>query len=219
MSREIVEKVILERLDAIDPSKTNSSIYRESFKKMSNSEFETMMENIRDGKTGTFIIAPNGSDKVKLDLSRNKKLLKKLNIKLFHNLTITNGKEVYKSNIKSLVLRLPIFRMVQTASKKFSVHEHLKSRNTNTGQVSGVSRSGDLTYNETMILKSMGLSNTLNEMLGIRGGDVQGSTIFRAKLFEDGKVSYKDIKPFLTTTGSTSSLHAFFKAAHIGINI
>lgn len=219
MSRKLVEAEIYKIMDKLDPSKTNSSIYKEQFSNMSNSDFEIMMDNIRDGKSKTFIIAPNGYDKIKLDLNRNKKIIDEMGIKLFHNLTIQSDDAKYKLNVKSLVLNLPMFRMVQTATKKFFVHEDLKSRNTVTGQVTGKSKSGDITYNETMILKSMGLESVLKEKLGILGGDVKGSALFRSRLFENGTVSYKEIEPFLSATGSTNSLQAFFKAAHIKINI
>ena len=219
MSRKKVESVIYSRLDELDPSGINSKIYKALFKNMSNSDFEDMMIDIRDGKYGISITAPNADPDVKLDLARNKKIMKARNIPLFRTLTITNGETTYKPNNKFMVMNLPIARLSQTVSKKFSAHVNINTRNKLTGQVTADSKSGELSINEINILKSLNLTDTLAEFIGIRGGDVKGSIAFKTKLFKDGVVTKEQLKQFTSKRISTVTLHSFFKAIHININI
>jgi len=217
--RKQAEKTIVERVNEIDPSGTNGDMYKKIFKAMSNLEFDIMMEDIRDGKYGISIVAPNGSKKVRLDLDVNKKVMTSRGIRLFKKLNIQNGKDTYMPNNEFMVLMMPIARMAQTISKNFSVHDHLKSRNALTGQVTGDSRSGEITLNEINILKSLGLKNTLSELVGIKGGDVSASTVMRAKIFNNGSVDKSELAPFITKTGATTTLKQIFKAIHMDVNI
>jgi len=217
--RNKIESMILERIDELDPSKTNSGIYKETFSKMSDVEFDIMMQNIKDGTYGVSIFAPNSDTKVKLDLDRNKSIMKKRGIRLFKKLNIENGDDGYTPNNEFMVIKMPIAAMAQTISKNFSVHDNLKSRNALTGQVTGDNKSGEITLNEINILKSLNLPNVLNELVGIRGGDVSASNMMRTQLFNNGAVDKKTLSAFITKTGATTTLKQMFKAIHMQINI
>jgi len=219
MKRGKVEKMILSRLDEIDPSKTNSKMYSKLFKRMSDVEFDSMMTDIRTGVYGISIFAPNSDKNVKLDLNRNKKLMQKHGVRLFKKLNIMNGEDSYMPNNEFMVLPMPIAAMSQTISKNFSVHDNLKSRNALTGQVTSDSKSGEITLNEINILKSLGLDNTLRELVGIRGGDISASNMLKTQLFNNGVVDKATLAPFITKTGATTTLKQVFKAIHIDINI
>jgi len=219
VKRSNIEKKILARLDELDPSGSNSNMYKLLFKRMTDTEFDIMMVNIKNGTYGISIFAPNSDKAIRLDLDRNKSIMKKHNIRLFKKLNIQNGDDSYMPNNEFMVLAMPIAAMSQTISKNFSVHDNLKSRNALTGQVTSDSKSGEITLNEINILKSLGLDNTLREFVGIRGGDVSASTMLKTQLFNNGAVDATTLKPFITKTGATTTLKNVFKAIHIDVNI
>jgi len=219
VKRNNIENKILARLDELDPSKTNSKIYSDLFKRMSDMEFDVMMNNIKNGTYGISIFAPNSDKNVRLDLDRNKSTMRKRGIRLFKKLNIQNGDDSYMPNNEFMVLAMPIAMMSQTISKNFSVHDSLKSRNALTGQVTGDSKSGEITLNEINILKSLGLKSTLNEFVGVRGGDISASNMLKTQLFNNGAVDATTLAPFITKTGATTTLKQVFKAIHIDINI
>ena len=215
--RKKVESLIIETMNELDPSGKNASIYKNAFKGMSNSEFDIMMEMIRDKKYGTTIFAPNNDKDVKISLERNRAILKKRNIKLFKKLDIYKDGSSYSPNIEFLVMPMMIRRMAQRLEKNFSTHEDLKSRNAITGQVTGKSKSARITTPELQILNKLKMKAVLSELFGARAGDITASYALRSKLFRDGKVTQKEIEPFVTATGSTKAVKAFFKAMHIDI--
>ena len=217
--RKAVEKLILERISFLDKSGTNTKLYEDLFKRLNNVAFDKMMEEIRDKELGICLMAPNGDDRVKLDFRRNLEYLKKINAPIFKRITITKDGVSYSPTVKFPIFRLPVRRASQHITKNFSVHEHSKSRNKLTGQVSGASRSGELTIVEIQILNALGMKSSLKELVGVLGGDAEGSAAHKALLFKRGSVSQNDLKPFIRKTGATATLKSLFKAIHVDINL
>jgi hypothetical protein len=218
MARKDVEQFILEVVAKLDPSGFNTKIYKEKLPKMSKKDYESMIEKFRSGRHSLRLFSPLDSE-VELDFDRNVDIAKWLGFDIYQKLTITRGDFVYTPEVEYAVMYMSIRRASQHILKNFNVHKHRKTRNRITGQVAGNSASGRITLQEVQVMKPLGLNNTLDEFLGVRGGDVQASNALNGLLFKNGKVSKSELAPFVTKTQATKTLSAYFKAMHIDISL
>ena len=213
--RKQAEAIIYKGVDEIDPSGTNSTMYKELFKNMSDKDFNKMMDAIVNDEYGIFIIAPNDHPDIKLDIDRNKEILDRRGVKLFNRLIVSEGDIEYSPTQEFMIIDLPVRRMIQTVAKKSIVREDIKSRNALTGQVAGKSNSGAITAPEISTLKSIGAKNFLKEIASARGGDVQTSGLLHSKLFLNGSASLKDVKLPGSRAKIIDSLVSIFKTISI----
>ena len=214
MARKQAEEYVLSVMDSIDPSGVNKAIYKKRFKEMSDAEFEIFISEV---EAGTNSLMVNASGDAILSHDRNLKVLKQMNVPVFQKVTIDDGNGKYKPNIEYLILKYPFRRAQQHIKKNFSVHADLKSRNSNTGQVTGKSKAGSITYPEAQLISALGLKHVATELLGVRGGDVQASHAYASLLFKNGMVTAKEMEQYRSKTGGTIYIKALFKAKHLDI--
>jgi hypothetical protein len=218
MARKDFEKYVINLVHELDPSGFNKKIYEEKFSKMSKKDYESMLKKLESGNHSIRLFSPLDSE-VELDFERNVNIAKKLGFNIYQKLTIHRGDFVYTPDIEYPVMYMIIRRASQHILKNFNVHKHRDTRNRITGQVAGNSASGRITLPEVQVMKPLGLNNTLDEFLGVRGGDVQASNALNGILFKNGKISKQELAPFVTKTQATKTLKAYFKAMHIDITI
>jgi len=218
MARKDFEKYVINLVHKLDPSGYNKKIYEEKFKKMSKQDYERMLEKLESGEHSIRLFAPLDSE-INLDFERNVNLAKEMGFDIYQKLTITRGDFVYTPDIEYPIMYMNIRRAAQHILKNFNVHKNRNTRNRLTGQVAGNSASGRLTLPEVQVMKPLGLNNSLDEFLGVRGGDIQASNAMNGILFKNGKVNRAELAPFITKTQSTKTLKAYFKAIHIDINL
>ena len=213
--RKKAESFILKYIQKIDPSGNNKKIYEELFASLNDKEFEELREAIRSGEASLTIFAPERHKEIRLDADRNRKILKELGVDIYQRITIKEGDNEYSPTTKFQVLDMPVRLAAQHIMKNFTAHKSTRVRNTITGQVAGESASGELSNMESQILKSIGIDKGLRELLGIRGGDVGASNAFKGILMKQGRISERDIQPFITKTQVGKTVKAYLRAMHI----
>ena len=218
--RKRIEAYLLDEIGKLDTSGKNKQMYQNIFKNMSDVEFNSMMERIKEGESIFSIVIPNGDKEIEMDVPFLLGRAKALGIPVFEKVIFNDGRDTYMPDVKYMIIDMPVRRSSQHGLKGLSVAKHTRNRNAMTGQVSGKdSDSGSITLPEVHVLNGRGLKNTLKELLGTRGGDVKASSALRALMFKTGTVSKKELERFADKTGSTKSLKAIFKAMHIKINL
>ena len=215
MARKDAEKYILDIVTQIDPSGINASLYEKRFKEMSDDEFDVFMNEIENGTNSIMI---NASGDATISHDRNLDILDKMGAKVLQKVTIEKDGYKIKPNVEYLILTCPFRRAAQHIKKNFSVHKHLKTRNANTGQVTGDSKAGSITYPEAHLINAMGLKNIARELLGDRGGDIYASHAYASLLFKNGRVTSEEMKLYRTKTGGALYIKALFKAKHLLLN-
>lgn len=215
--KEIIDK-ICKICDIMDPSKLNSSRYHRILDDMTPKEFNQWMTYVKDGKWVLHIVTPN----MIVNL-RNENLLKAadaVGAKLFHRIWMTDystGRKFLTDN-EYLVLPLPIRRQQQFLDEKMSVPEDDKHIDGMTGQVTGDSKSTQITTPEINILAFRGLDTTLEEMVNVRGGNMVAYGEFRKQAEETGEVHLNELDP--TTRSRTAVIaQVLLQAMHIENNI
>jgi hypothetical protein len=194
--RKKTEKYLLSAIEFIDKNGTGENIkrYQKMFSTMSDTEFDKFMNMLRKNKTCIHMYYPNMTKRPTLD--NIIEAAKKFNVKLFHRLKKYDNitKKYFITNEAYPVFRLPIRRMQQFLEKKISVPKGDSKVDTLTGQVSFDDRSAKLTNPEIQALQSKGLSNSLHELLTIRGGNIEAySGEMKRQAEETGTVLLKDI--------------------------
>jgi len=215
-NRRASEKSIIDAVNAIDPSGNNGKIYEKRFKEMTNKEFDDMIELFRSGKSFVNIFDPNGAKKTKITLSNNKRLLKKLGIKLYQRIDITDESgKVYSPPHTYNIMPLVVTRLGQHQSTGIGVPKNNLKRNPITNQVTNESKAGSITLPEMYIYNGLGLENILTELLGPRGGDLRSLRLMEASLEETGTYSMEDTGARHGVPGATTALKNYFKALHM----
>ncbi len=218
-NRKKVEDKILKYIKKLAGSK-NEELYIKLFKSMKNEEFHTFMENLKNKKITLSVIVPN-SGMVKLDTEKNIKMCRELGYDPFQKTVViipnTNMKTL--SNVKSLILYMPIKRLSQHMTKKISFAENLNSRNYLTGQVANASRSAKITSKELNIFLGKDYTGAMTELMMGRSGDINATNAMNAFIDKYGEVTLEEIERYAGKSGATSTLKSYMKSMHIDINI
>lgn len=216
-NRKQAEKIIIDIVEAILPGGGNKQIYETYFSKMDDATFDRWMHDINSGKERPFIYVPNGTEH-KLNNERNFALAKKLGHEFFERIWVDQqdpARPKYLTNVKYIVLELPLRRQSQLLIKKLSVPENNKSIDQVSGQAAGKSRATKISYPELQFLMGMNLPNSLVELMKFRGGDKGGFNAMNRTISSDGTVTLKAINHLATGVESTKTLSAYLTSMHL----
>lgn len=220
-NRKAAEAVILKWIDQIDPSGTNSKLYKEvHFSKMDDATFDRYMKAIEEGRDYVSITAPNLSP-VKITMENNLKVAREMGFKFFHRIwktDITTG-ETFLTNQHYLVVMLPIRRQIQTLENKISIPEDNKHIDDLTDQPTGVSKGSSISAPETLALLAQGCDASLDELVHYRGGDLKGMVNMDRMLHETGRASMKTLDVLGTRAKTSVTLSNFLKGMHLDNNL
>lgn len=219
-NRKAAEEYIIKYIDKLLPNSPNAQMYKDLFAKMSDNEFDKFMRNIASGEETLCIVAPNMMS-YKLDITRNLALAKELGHDFFKRIWLRpkDGGPKYLTPKKHLVYKLPLRRQAQLLIKKISIPKDNNTVDIMTGQPTGDSKGGKVSYMELQILSAMGLNNSIKELVKIRGGDEKGFHAFNTLINRQGSASLKEIDPYSGTTRSTETLRALLISAHLDADL
>ena len=211
--RKQAEEYILTNINELDPTGENAKLYVDKFSKMSDEDFEKMIEGIEKNDITLQLIVPNFS-KVKMDVACNLELGKKLGHTFFERINIPakDGLPGYLTPIPYPVIVLPVRRQAQLLDKKISIPEDNNSVDDFTGQPTGKSKGSKISYPEGQVLAGMGLNKTLTEFYKYRGGDEKGFNAMNTMISRTGGVSQKAIEPFAGGVKVTTTLKTYLAA-------
>lgn len=215
-NRKAAQQFLIDMIDEIAPGGDNKKIYEQLLSEMSDAEFDKLMKSYADGSSRPVIYSPLG--KSTLDVKRNLQIGRKLGHDFFQKLLIgsTDPNEgPYLTPVKYMVMELSFRRQAQLLTKKISIQEHNNSMNQLTGQPTGASKSARMSYPETQVLRSMGLEDSLVELLKMRGGDIKGFDTMNRVVARDGTVSLKAIEHLSSGVESTKALKTYLTCMHL----
>ena len=204
-------------MDTLEPSKVNSTRYRNFLTPMNVKNFTIFMDNLKAEKDQIFLVAPNL--KINMSIANIKKAAELSNTKLFSKVWLVDPetKKRYLTNREYPILQLPVRRMEQFLDHKLSVPNDDKTIDGLTGQVTGADASPSFSAQEARVTHGRGLTKTLIELLKIRGGDVDTYGEFKRQLEETGSCNTDTITS-QTKVKSAHSLNVFLKGMLIDNN-
>ncbi len=200
--RKRITEYIVKVMNTLDPSGDNGKRYTTFLGKMSDNEFITFMDYLSKKKTAINIVMPNMKKTLRIpDII---KALHVVDLNVYHKLWLqdrTTGRK-YLTNEKYLVLQLPIRRAQQEVDKKLSVPSRDQKIDALTGQVTGPDKACALSSPEIQSLNTRGLEATLNELVRVRGGDINAYGDFKRQLEETGGAELNTLDPRTRTRAS-----------------
>jgi hypothetical protein len=211
---------IVTTLDEILPGNSDSARYRTYLESLSDEEMKAYARDLRSGEKYLTLTEPVGGA-VKLSLERNKKVAEKLGVNFFQRLWIGgNGTSPsFLTPNEYLVVLMPVRLASQRLAKKMSVPKHQRAINAITGQPTGDSKGAGISHPELRVMASLGLEQTLVELMKYRGGDLRGNAALNASLMRHGKATQSTLQHFASGVESTKTLKTYLTSAMLKNNL
>lgn len=188
---------------------------------LSDTAFDSYMKKLRDGEEYIPYYMPTLS-KVKITSEKNLKIGKKIGVKFFQRLWLTDSAtgNTYLTPLKYLVIDLPFRRQQQHLIKKASIPKDNKHVDELTGQVTGKNSKGSsMSFPEMQILYSQGLNESIRELYKFRGGDEVAHRNLVRNIITTGDNSLDNADDGVSRPKSTETLSILLKAAHLANNL
>lgn len=218
--RELATQEILKWVEEILPGSENTEMYAIALTKLSDSQFSDYMSKLKSGAEILYIVQPNLKTGVRLDIRRNLKVAKKLGHSFFERLWLTDQDTgvTYLTKIPYLVVDLPLRKQAQTLSKKVSIPHDNSHVDDLSGQPTGESKGGGLSFPEIQMLHAQGLDRSIEELAKFRGGDEKSYRAMNKQMIDTGSVALDSIQ-LDSKVKSTEVLSTLFKCMHIDNNL
>lgn len=219
-AREGATKKAIELLSMLDGYNDSVKETERMMGNLTDVEFDKYMVALRDGTDYLQYLMPTMGT-VNLSSSKNIKVAKKLNIKLFHRLWLTDAStgDTYLTPKEYLVIDIPFRRQQQHLKKKISIPNSNKRVDELTGQVTGSSKGSSLSASEMQILYSQGMNESIRELFKFRGGDETAHRNLMRNIINNNDPSMNNADDGVSRPKSTETIGILLRAAHIDNNV
>ena len=114
---------------------------------------------------------------------------------------------------------LHIRRQAQTLDTKISVASDDNQIDELTDQVTGDSKGSSISYPEVQMLDAQGLHHTLNELLAVRGGNLEAWRMMKNGLIKYGSFSQEELKHLDSRAKVNETFAKILEGMHIRNNV
>lgn len=212
--REYVMDYVCDMYDRLDPSGTNSKMFREKWGSLSDDEFSKKFEEFlhNDQQKGFYLeIVEFERD---LTLENVIECAKAMNIPLWERVALPH---INGSLENAVVTPEPVpvgfihaKRMPQMALEKNAGSISINKRNAFSGQVTGDDKNGVTSNVETYSMVASGATNALRELLGPRADNMKAKNQMYNAINRDGYVSLDELPNDPEDKVAINSLDAYF---------
>lgn len=215
-NRKAATDIAVSLMAELFPKSGNDTMLREDLEKLSNSEFDALMENIRQGKAMISATLPNLLSPVvkNYDLM---KVAKKWNVEFFQHIEIEDPetKEIYTTPLRYMVIREVSPRLQQMIEDKQSIPDDTTHIDDLTGQVTGPSKGSRISFQELNNLASTGADTSILELISVRGGDEEANRKLESDIMLTGEGTVEAAKEFGSGVTSTKNFASLMRTAHL----
>lgn len=191
-NRKKAEALIYKFFDACDPTKANSTFYKEMFAKMSDQQFLEFCKRRLPFRLQTTAFERELNPKKCIDAlkSINVPVLEKLNLPSVY--TNKDGVPVTNSN-ECMVGYLNLKKLKQIVTKKSGYNTDITTRNPKTGAIVGNSKGVESDRElESLVLQNM--DATIKEFTRAKADDMEAKNKMYNQINTTGQVSLKDLE-------------------------
>jgi len=216
MNIQQVTNWFLNKLHDLQPNNKNIVFYKKWLPSLTDEEFDTLMEELKEEKKVLPFYCANLED-TDVPLENSLKVAKDLGLDIFQQLWFTDPVSGVRflTPEKYFVIHLPVRRQVQHIEKGKSVVENSEFTDSLTGQPTGVSKSVQISLPELLTLDSLGLHNSIQELINVRGGNEVVFKEARRSVINTGSFSLKRLEETNTRPTSVETLRSFLLSMHI----
>lgn len=216
-TREWCQAKIIEVLDIMDPTKTNSEHYKKKFAKMNNNQFYDFISLDFPYRfhTKPFEIEPN--------VSQSEKALKALGVPLFEKVNLPylyrNKDGVPVSSKECMVGYLHLKKVQQFITKKNAMSTDITIRDMKTGLLTGHDKNGKTSDREMESLAAMSLYHTMEEFSRSRADAMNAKNAMYNLINTKGEVSLKEVPIDPDDSLSKNLMDAYMIGSHLKSNL
>lgn len=220
--RKRAETSFIQLINDLDPSGSNTEVWKYRFSQMSDKDFDTWMKNMFEDPLHTHIsVDLNQTDektREMIDLDHIEKVAKKYKVKLkeyvaFPHLNPDDPGNPVITSTEVPILVIPVRKMQQFLQHKNFSAGTTEHSNPITGQVTGDSKAASIGDMQTAALVTTNQKETLKEMLTIRADNMPGKMRMLSQIEKYGRVKYEDCLVNLNDSQSLETTRAFIQAA------
>lgn len=221
--RKYIMKEICKMYDGLDPSGTNSKLFKDKYGKLSDKEFEKQMnEFFNDPERKGFYLEIEEFER-DLNIQNVFKTAEELEIPLFEYVALPHINGSAEEDVVVTPEKVPVGfihgkRLQQTALKKNTGSIHTDSRSAISGLVTGDDKNAVNSNVETYALTATNSRYAIKELLGPRADSMTAKNEMYANIQRDGYCSLEDLtqtqdKPTL------NSIEAYFELMMLQTNL
>lgn len=215
--RKEAEKLVLESMDILDKSKTNSDYYRQLFSSMSDNQFYELMKKdlpfrFHDKPSVT---EPKMADAIDALNFLGTPLIETIDLPyLYKN---KDGKSVQSQ--ECMVCYVPLKKLQQFVTKKNKIGVDISNRDMKTGRLIGQDKGSSSTDREFESLATLGLDKTMEEFMGPRADAMNSKNIMYNSIGSSGLVRLTDLPVSPDDSLSRNILNVYLIGAQLNSNL
>lgn len=212
VKRKKIEKLVIDVLTAVDPSKRNVKKWQETFASMSDKEFDQFCKTLKDANE--FITLDVVEYEGVPTLETFEAGAKVLGIPLFERVamphTTMDKNKVQWTKHPVLVGYCNVKRPQQAIIKKNGASTSIEKRSPITGQVTGEDKNGRETDLENSMMVAMGADAILKELNGFRADDMHAKAQAYSLASSDGYLRLEDLDNDLANKTTLNTADVYF---------
>lgn len=216
-TREWCEAKIIEVLDIMDPTRSNSEHYKKMFASMNNNQFYDFiaLDFPYRFHSKPFEIEP--------DVAKSEKALKALGAPLFEKVNLPylyrNKDGVPVQSKECIVGYLHLKKVQQFITKKNSMSTDITIRDMKTGLLTGHDKNGKTSDREMESLAAMSLYNTMEEFGRSRADSMNAKSSMYNIINTKGEVSLSEVPVEQDDSLSKNLMDAYMIGSHLKSNL
>lgn len=212
VKRKKIEKLVIDVLTAVDPSKRNVKKWQETFASMSDKEFDQFCKTLKDDNE--FITLDVVEYEGAPTLETFEAGAKVLGIPLFERVAMPHAtmdkNKVQWTKHPVLVGYCNVKRPQQAIIKKNGASTSIEKRSPITGQVTGEDKNGRETDLENSMMVAMGADAILKELNGFRADDMHAKAQAYSLASSDGYLRLEDLDNDLANKTTLNTADVYF---------
>lgn len=212
VKRKKIEKLVIDVLTAVDPSKRNVKKWQETFASMSDKEFDQFCKTLKDDNE--FITLDVVEYEGAPTLETFEAGAKVLGIPLFERVAMPHStmdkNKVQWTKHPVLVGYCNVKRPQQAIIKKNGASTSIEKRSPITGQVTGEDKNGRETDLENSMMVAMGADAILKELNGFRADDMHAKAQAYSLASSDGYLRLEDLDNDLANKTTLNTADVYF---------
>ena len=212
VKRKKIEKLVIDVLTVVDPSKRNVKKWKETFASMSDKEFDQFCKTLKDDNE--FITLDVVEYEGAPTLETFEAGAKVLGIPLFERVAMPHAtmdkNKVQWTKHPVLVGYCNVKRPQQAIIKKNGASTSIEKRSPITGQVTGEDKNGRETDLENSMMVAMGADAILKELNGFRADDMHAKAQAYSLASSDGYLRLEDLDNDLANKTTLNTADVYF---------
>ncbi|CAM8750642.1 RNA polymerase beta subunit [Klebsiella phage vB_KpM_FBKp24] len=203
-------------MEELFPGSGNATQLAKDLESLSDTEFDKIMEGIREGRPMISATLPNLTSPV-YDNAHLKAVAERWGVQFWHHLEMEDPetKKIFTTPVRYMVIREGVIRLQQMIEDKQSIPDDNTHVDDLTGQVTGPSKGSRISFPELSNLESLKMDVGIIELISVRGGDEAANQKLESDISLTGEGTVQNAKEWGTGVTATKNFATLLRTAHL----